>query len=145
VSYLAADQLMARVGGLDIYVRLTDDDQDETPDANVEAYLLGGTDATVDGYLVRGGYVTPLILTPQIAIVTVYALDIANYKAKTRGGRQASPDDVRAYEAALVWFDLLANKKLLLPGYLGGSGTAPALPVIDSDSQKMSRFQLRGL
>lgn len=142
MAYLTRAMLEPRVGGAVMYVELTDDDHDDVPDPLVEAFLLTDTDSTVNSYLTRGGYTTPMTDAAGIALLRPYLLDIANYKAKTRGGRLASERDVRAYEEALAWLETVASGDVILPGWtgvavgsVGGVGTSDE-PIMTNDNLK---------
>jgi len=139
--YLTRAALEARVGGTAVYLQLTDDDHNAVIDTDVEALLLAGVDRLGDAYLIRGGYTTPLTNAVAISLIVPRLLDIANYKAKSRGGRLASAEDVRAYELALTWFEAVASGDLLLLDSVPIKSTL----ILDSEEQRMTRERLSGL
>lgn len=114
--YLTTDLLQARVGGSDIYLQLTDDDGDGTADPRVEEFLLSQVDAIADGFARRGGYVVPLA-SSDLEPVIPYLLEIANYKAKTRGNRTASDDDRENQKAAMEIMKQIAAGDFKLPSF----------------------------
>ncbi len=139
MSYLTEGQLIARVGGQGNYTTLTDDDADGVADAGVGNFLLGQVDGIANGYARRGGYVVPLV-AGDVAEVTPYLLDIANYKAKTRGDREASEDDRHLYDDAIKFFEAIADGTIKLPSVEDG----PQLTnfQLDSEEQVFNRTTL---
>jgi phage gp36-like protein len=145
LAYLTVDQLKGRVGGDERFLKLTDDDEDGQPDTRVTTALLAGVDKEADAYFRAGGYTIPLGAA-LLEGVSNALLDIANYRAKTRGDRQASEDDRLAYQDALARLRLVADRKILLAGS-DDTQDVQALGeyVLDSDEQFFSRDNLRGL
>jgi len=139
VSYLSEGQLIARVGGQGNYTTLTDDDGDGRTDDGVGAFLLTQVDGIANGYARRGGYTVPLV-AGDVTEVTPYLLDIANYKAKTRGDREASEDDRKLYDEAIKFFEAIAKGDIKLPSVESG----PQLTnfELDSEEQLFSRSTL---
>lgn len=120
MPYLTSDDLRDRVGGVDALRQLTDDDQNEAPDTSVIALFLTGVESEFDSYFRAGGYTVP-VSSDAFAPVKRYALDIVNYRLKTRGDRQASEGDRQLYEDALAYFRLVAGRKVLLIVVAGGN------------------------
>lgn len=121
-GYFTADELKARVGGAAKYVMLTDDTEppDGITDPAVETMLIDGTAVLVDSYIGAGGYDTPLPSPAQdaaIATLKPRALDIANYRAKSRGEREPTEADTKLYEDAIRWLEAVAKGTVILEGY----------------------------
>lgn len=131
MPYLTPLLLSARVGGEEIYLELTDDDGDNIADAGVERLLLSQVDAIVDAYARRSGYITPLTAT-DIAPLVPFLLDIANYKAKTRGNRSATEDARNEYMAATKILEEVASGAFRLPSYV----PPDAIILVDFDTRQ---------
>lgn len=116
-TYLTSALLQARVGGAAIYLQLTDDDGDGNPDPGVESALLAQVDAIVNSFASRGGYAIPLE-GEDIETFLPYLLDIANYRARTRGTRVASKDDKKLYDDAMKVMERIATGDFRLPSFL---------------------------
>lgn len=143
MAYLTEPLLIARVGGDELYVQLTDDDRDGVPDVNVKTLLLGQVDSLMEGFAARGGYTVPLVST-DAALLMPAMLDVANYKAKTRRG-MASKDDIESYKNALALFGMLADGSFVLPSSAGGETGAFANLDFDGYPQLLNRCTLRNL
>jgi phage gp36-like protein len=149
MAYLDSDEVTVRVGGDAVYIELTDDDGDGSPDDGVETFLLAQVDAVADAFARRGGYSVPLS-DLDAATVQPFLLDIANYKAKTRGNRTASADDIKLYDAAMAVMEEIANGAFKLPSYQTTSPVeklgfdSPQGSVFDSTGPLFSRDTLRG-
>lgn len=116
MAYLTSSELKAAVGGEQEYVLLTDDDGDQIADPGVADFLLAQVDEIVNGFARRGAYTVPLAVA-DIAAVIPFLLDIANYKARTRGGRQATDDDRHKYDDAMRIMEEIANGTYKLPSF----------------------------
>ncbi len=140
MAYLTAEEVQARVGGEPRWVQLTDDDANNVPDEPVVEQLLANVDAEADGYFRAGGYATPVTALEARAVKN-QLLDIANYRAKTRGDREASPDDRQLYMDALAVLRNVALGIVLLDvrSFITASGDY----LIDSDAPMFSRRLLR--
>jgi phage gp36-like protein len=121
MPYLTQAELQDRVGGVDPLRELTDDDEDGAPDASVIALALTGLDAEFNAFFRAGGYTVPLTDADAITGLKYHMLNIANYRLKTRGDRQASESDRQLYEDALAHFRLVATRKVLLLVVAGGT------------------------
>lgn len=113
MSYLTEAELKARVGGEEPYRLLTDDNGDGIADDEVKQTLLEENDAELDGYFRSAGLAIPLSAT-TFSGSKRYALDIVNYRLKTRGSRRASEDDRKLYEDAMAYFKMVAGGKIHL-------------------------------
>lgn len=130
MAYLTNTLLKARVGGQNVYIELTDDNADGTADNSVETMVLDQVDQQVNGYFRRGGYTIPLAVTDAAQIMYLL-LDIANYKLKTRGNREATEDDRKLYGDALKTLEMYATGELSLPSVDTAAPTIASM-VIDS-------------
>lgn len=137
--YVTQGELEARVGGEGPFLQLTDDDADDTPDAEVIALFLTEFDAELNSYFRAGGYTVPLS-EAAFSGVKRFALDIANYRLKTRGDREASEGDRQLYEDAVAFLKLIATRKVLLEVV---SASARAYPVLESEDVLFDRTTLR--
>lgn len=138
-TYLTVAQLKARVGGEQIYVKLTSDDGGRTPDPTVATLLLDQVEAFTEGYARRGGYTIPLVAT-DFPLLVPSMLDIANYRAKTRRGT-ASKDDKQLYDEAIKLLERVADGDFVLPS--GTGTTTSAVFSMTSDQQLFNRSRLR--
>jgi phage gp36-like protein len=109
VANITAAELQARVSGEENFRKLTDDNFDGVEDS-IDAFIAR-LDGEVNGYLRKGGYAVPLAdATP----IKAAELDIANYRLKTRGTRQASEGDLQLYLDALKFLQAIAAGDILL-------------------------------
>jgi phage gp36-like protein len=122
VAYLTQEALTARVGGAAEFLRLTDDDRNNSPDDDVLDFLLGQVDTIVDGYARRGGYTPPLEDT-DVETLEPWLLDIANFKARTRGNGRASDEDQKLYDDAMKVMEGIADGSFKLPSFEEASPT----------------------
>lgn len=114
MPYLTQAELETRVGGVDALRELTDDDEDGAPDSAVIALVLTALDSEFDFFFRAGGYTVPLTDAVAIAGLKYAMLNVANYRLKTRGDRQASETDRQLYEDAMGFFRDIARRVFLL-------------------------------
>jgi len=141
MPYLTKEQLSARVGG---DARLTEliHDPGATPtqDNEVLAQLLADVDAEADGYFRAAGYAIPLpdALLPQVKNLL---LDLASFKAKTRGLRDSSDDDKLLWKAAIARLTQIGQRQIVL---LATTPSSDNLYLIDSEKGLFDRSSMRG-
>ncbi len=113
LPYLSEVEIESRVGGPERFTELTDDNGDSEPDTEVLEMVQAELDAELDSYFRAGGHTTPLdgaIFRPAKR----GALDIANWRLVTRGGRNPSETDRQLYEDAIRYFEGIASGRILL-------------------------------
>ena len=140
MAYLTSGELQDRVGGVDPLRELTDDDEDGAPDESVIALVLTGLDAEFNAFFRAGGYTVPLTDADAITGLKYHMLNIANYRLKTRGDRQASEQDRTDYEDSIAHFRLVATRKILLLVSAGGAFQL----ALESDEPIFTRESLAG-
>lgn len=139
-AYFDAMDLQARVGGEERFKELTDDDKDGIPDPDVIAQIVSSVEREADAYFLSGQYDTPLTLA-QLAPVRNALLDIANYRAKVRGDREASQGDRQLYEDAIGLLMAVAKRQILLDKPENATRLGEYL--FDSSEQELSRDSLK--
>lgn len=139
MSYLTTDELQSRVGGIDALRQLTDDDQDEAPDAGLISLVPAGAESEANFWFRAGGYTVPLTDSTSIAGVKWAVLDIANYRLKSRGDREPSEADIAAYDKARDFLRQIAIREILLEVV---SAAASAYPFFESDDPIFDRASL---
>src|SRR5262245_61749043 len=141
MAYLTQELVQARVGGDRVYRELTDDDGSLQGDPTVAKLVLEQVDALLNGYILRGGYTAPLTDPDDIQSVLLPLLDVANYKLRTRGNREASEDDRLQYQNAIKIFESIAAGDFVFPSGGGVSETEEEFE-IDSYPQLFNRDEL---
>ncbi len=141
-TYFNEGDLAARVGGSDALTTLIHDDgATEDDDAAVLSELIDGVCEEADGFFIAGGYPVPLD-GPLIPKVKNTLLDIAAYRAKTRGNREATDGETVLFKAAMFRLGQIGAQLFLL-----SPATAPSsadVYTIDSEKGLFSRPQMRG-
>lgn len=109
-QYFTAADLATVLGGPSMWNDFTDGE-----DATIVSMLTSSVFEEADGYFRAGGYTTPLASAAAIAAVKNSLLDIAIYRANSRGSRQPTPEQERLYEAALQRLRDIAAGRFALP------------------------------
>jgi len=105
MAYYDEGDLAARVGGMTTLTDLT-----SGSDPVAMASLIDDVCDEADGYFRAGGYTVPLDPT-LVPSVKGTLLDVANYKAMSRGSREPVQKDIDAYTFAIQRLrDIAAGK-----------------------------------
>jgi phage gp36-like protein len=140
MAYLAVSDVVSRVGGMDRWVELTDDDDDSQPDDAIVSQLTTQIDDLANGYFAAGGYAVPVAdVTPVYSAL----LDIVNFKAHSRGNRQPSDADLVLYNSAIALLEGVAAGKVALPTS-SGAASADSYGIDSGDDRVFSRDELEG-
>lgn len=112
MAYLTEDALRVAVGGAAKLVQLTDDNNDNTADADVIAQLISEVDGYINGYVGKR-YAVPLGTVPS-TVSALAAREGARRARRRRGGAISIGDDIELEKLDREWLEAIASGMVTL-------------------------------